>query len=441
MKKRIKKRLSFLLLTLLGFSTACEKQKNGEPPTAMYGTPHVNIWVGGKVTDKTGTPIPGIEVRQQNSSYKAQTGDDGCYELPGQLFSIETTADILFTDTDGPSNGGEFAAQSVPVEFTEADRVSEAEGWCGGSFAHTGVDVTLEEDATMIGEVVAIGYGSQRKEDLSMAVTTVKLDEAAKSRASNLATILQGRMPGVTVQQTGDPMKPASFTIRGRGSKGNDDDPTSGDGVLVVVDGVPNAPYMMEDVETITVLKDAASAAIYGASVGSSGVILITTKKAQSGKLRVDVNVSLGFEKVTNLPKMLTAEQYNEVWAKTVEKNPGSQLPSASNPEVYPWGNVTRMRFFRPVSRSTTPQRSRAAARRYSPSSRYPTTRRTACCSTPTARVSTANCRPTSNSPTGSRFRSVRRSWYPTGRATWTPATRARSWVPYGTRARLRSTR
>lgn len=147
MKKRIKKRLSFLLLTLLGFSTACEKQKNGEPPHVMYGTPHVDIWVGGKVTDKTGTPIPGIEVLQQNSPYKALTGDDGSYELPGQLFSIETTADILFTDTDGPSNGGEFAAQSVPVEFTEADRVSEAEGWCGGSFARIGVDVTLEEDA------------------------------------------------------------------------------------------------------------------------------------------------------------------------------------------------------------------------------------------------------------------------------------------------------
>ena len=147
MKKRIKKRLSFLLLTLLGFSTACEKQKNGEPPPVMYGTPHVDIWVGGKVTDKTGAPIPGIEVLQQNSPYKALTGDDGSYELPGQLFSIETTAAILFTDPDGPSNGGEFAAQSVPVEFTEADRVSEAEGWCGGSFARIGVDVTLEEDA------------------------------------------------------------------------------------------------------------------------------------------------------------------------------------------------------------------------------------------------------------------------------------------------------
>lgn len=175
-----------------------------------------------------------------------------------------------------------------------------------------------------------------------MAVTTVKLDDVAKSRSSNLATMLQGRMPGVTIQQTGDPMKPASFSIRGRGSKGNDDDPTSGDGVLVVVDGVPNAPYMVEDVESITVLKDAASAAIYGASVGSSGVILITTKKAQSGQIRVSANVSLGFEKVSNLPTMLTAEQYNSVWAKAVESNPGSQLPSAIDPSIYPWGNVTR---------------------------------------------------------------------------------------------------
>ena len=143
-------------------------------------------------------------------------------------------------------------------------------------------------------------------------------------------------MPGVTVQQTGDPMKPASFTIRGRGSKGNDDDPTSGDGVLVVVDGVPNAPYMMEDVERSPCSRDAASAAIYGASVGSSGVILITTKKAQERQTPRRRECLAGFEKVTNLPKMLTAEQYNEVWAKTVEKNPGSQLPSASNRRYTP---------------------------------------------------------------------------------------------------------
>lgn len=264
------------------------------------------VTVTGRLTDTSHAPLIGASVIEQGTTNGVTTDTEGNYQI-----SVSGNATLGFSFIG-------YKPQSIAV------------------LNRTVIDVTLEEDATMIGEVVAIGYGSQRKEDLSMAVTTVKLDEAAKSRASNLATILQGRMPGVTVQQTGDPMKPASFTIRGRGSKGNDDDPTSGDGVLVVVDGVPNAPYMMEDVETITVLKDAASAAIYGASVGSSGVILITTKKAQSGKLRVDVNVSLGFEKVTNLPKMLTAEQYNEVWAKTVEKNPGSQLPSASTRRYTP---------------------------------------------------------------------------------------------------------
>ena len=251
------------------------------------------VTVTGRLTDTSHAPLIGASVIEQGTTNGVTTDAEGNYQI-----SVSGNATLGFSFIG-------YKPQNVAV------------------MNRTAIDVTLEEDATMIGEVVAIGYGSQRKEDLSMAVTTVKLDEAAKSRASNLATILQGRMPGVTVQQTGDPMKPASFTIRGRGSKGNDDDPTSGDGVLVVVDGVPNAPYMMEDVETITVLKDAASAAIYGASVGSSGVILITTKKAQSGKLRVDVNVSLGFEKVTNLPNMLTAEQYNEVWARTVENNPG----------------------------------------------------------------------------------------------------------------------
>ena len=264
------------------------------------------VTVTGRLTDTSHAPLIGASVIEQGTTNGVTTDTEGNYQI-----SVSGNATLGFSFIG-------YKPQSVAV------------------LNRTVIDVTLEEDATMIGEVVAIGYGSQRKEDLSMAVTTVKLDEAAKSRASNLATILQGRMPGVTVQQTGDPMKPASFTIRGRGSKGNDDDPTSGDGVLVVVDGVPNAPYMMEDVETITVLKDAASAAIYGASVGSSGVILITTKKAQSGKLRVDVNVSLGFEKVTNLPNMLTAEQYNEVWQEPWRTIPAASFPAPPTPRYIP---------------------------------------------------------------------------------------------------------
>ncbi len=270
------------------------------------------VTISGRLTDASNNAVLGASVVEEGTANGVTTDAEGNYSI-----TVAANAVLNFSFIG-------FKTQSIPVNNRSV------------------IDVTMEEDSMMIGAVVAIGYGSSRKEDLSMAVTTVKVDEVAKSRSTDLASLLQGRMPGVTIQQVGDPMSPASFSIRGRGSKGNDDDPTSGDGVLVVVDGVPNAPYMVEDVETITVLKDAASAAIYGASVGSSGVILITTKQARKGKLNVSVNASWGLDKVSNLPKMLTAEQYNTVWAKAVENNPGSQLPSAANPELFPFGNITR---------------------------------------------------------------------------------------------------
>lgn len=232
------------------------------------------VTVSGRLTDTGQNPLIGASVIERGTTNGVTTDVDGRYQI-----SVAKNATLDFSFVG-------YKTQSVAV----ANR--------------TQIDVTLEEDAMMIGEVVAIGYGSQRKEDLSMAVTTVKVDEGARSRAADLGTLLQGRMPGVTILQSGgDPMRKASFSIRGRGSKGNDDDPTSGDGVLVVVDGVPNAPYSVEDVETVTVLKDAASAAIYGASVGSSGVILITTRKAEAGKMRVNVNAAIGVQKAMNLPK------------------------------------------------------------------------------------------------------------------------------------------
>lgn len=262
--------------------------------------------------------------------------DDTKEPLVGASIIINGTSDGVVTDMDGRYEIEAPADAELVISYIgyKTETVSVMN--------RSSIDVTLEPDSFMLGEVVAIGYGSTRKEDLSMAVSTMKMDEIAKSRSSDLATVLQGRLPGVTVQKSGDPMSSASFSIRGRGSKGNDGDPTSGDGVLFVVDGVPNAPYIVEDIESITILKDAASAAIYGASVGSSGVVLITTKKAQAGKVNVDVNVSLGFDQVSNLPKMLTAEQYNSVWAKAIENAPGKTLPSAADPELFPWGNVTR---------------------------------------------------------------------------------------------------
>lgn len=207
------------------------------------------------------------------------------------------------------------------------------------------LSIIMEEDVQMLGEVVAIGYGSARKEDLSMAISTVKVDQAMKSQTANIGNLIQGRMPGVTYRSAGgDPMKGDAITIRGTGSR-------HGDAVLIVVDGVPGASYNVEDVESITVLKDAASAAIYGASAGSGGVVIITTKRPEQGRLKVDFNISNGFKKATNLPKTLTAEEYNMVYRKVSELN-GTDLPNINNPEIFPWGNVTRTNWVDEIFRT-----------------------------------------------------------------------------------------
>ncbi len=270
------------------------------------------IMVSGVILDTQKQPLIGASVVEQGTTNGVITDLDGRYE-------ISVSADAT-------------------LDFSYMGYVSKSEAVMN----RTTINMTLEQDAVALDQVVAIGYGSQRKEDLSMAVSSVKLDDVARSRAADLGTLLQGRLPGVTVQQSGDPLQKSSFSIRGRGSKGNDGDPTSGDGVLVVVDGVPNAPYIPEDIESITILKDAASAAIYGASVGSSGVVLITTRSAQAGETRVSVNISSGFQQATNLPTMLNAQQFCDVWGVAVDNSTNGTLPTLANPSAYAGANVTQ---------------------------------------------------------------------------------------------------
>ena len=206
--------------------------------------------------------------------------------------------------------------------------------------------ITLQEDTKLLEEVVVIGYGSTRKEDLSMAISTVKLDAGMKSRPSNLTSMMQGFVPGVTIRANGgDPLANATLTIRGPGSRENDR-------VLFIVDGVPDAPFNVEDVETITVLKDAASAAIYGASVGSGGVIIVTTKQAKEGRINVDINVSKGFKQVWRLPQTTTSEEYNKVWADATALEPTRTLPIVADPARYPFGATTRSNWLDEVFRT-----------------------------------------------------------------------------------------
>ena len=170
--------------------------------------------------------------------------------------------------------------------------------------------VVLESDAEFLEETVVVGYGSHKKETLTGSIVTVKGDELTKSPSPNLGASLQGRLPGLVAnQRSGQPgQDDPAIKVRGFGTFG-DSSP------LYIIDGVEREGMTRlnpEDIESITVLKDA-SAAIYGARA-ANGVILVTTKKGQEGKARILVDFGTSFSSPTKVPEMLDAATFSEVY-------------------------------------------------------------------------------------------------------------------------------
>lgn len=266
--------------------------------------------ITGIIKDHTGEPIIGANVVVKGTTNGIITGLDGDFQLEVPENAILVISYIGY----------------IPQEISVAGR--------------SNFDVSLNEDTQALEEVVVIGYGETRKKDLSVAVSSIRLDSEIKSRPLSFAGMLQGQLPGVVISSIGgDPMSKPNITIRGKGSRADEEDKK--DKILYIVDGVPNVPFSIEDVESITVLKDAASAAIYGAHVGSGGVIVITTKQAQAGKARVNANAYYGIQSASKLPDMLTAEEYVKV--RTDAANASNvAIPGGINPELYPYGQVTR---------------------------------------------------------------------------------------------------
>jgi TonB-linked SusC/RagA family outer membrane protein len=284
-----------------------------------------SIPISGTITDNNGEPLVGVSITIKGTSQGTISDLDGMYSI-----SVPNSKSELVFSYIG------YSTQTITVGNQKV------------------INVPLKENTLLLDEAVVIGYGSQRKQDLSMAVSTVKLDQAMKSRpGASIGALLQGKIPGMTIQANGgDPLKGQSILIRGRGSREDDHN-----GVLWVVDGIPGAPYSLEDVETVTVLKDAASAAIYGAQVGSGGVIVITTKKAQAGKVKVEANVSHGIKSAYKLPEAVTAEQYMMLWDAAVNSSTGTRtLAQAQDPVAYPYGAVTRTNWVDEVFRTANVQ-------------------------------------------------------------------------------------
>ncbi|GHT68389.1 SusC/RagA family TonB-linked outer membrane protein [Bacteroidia bacterium] len=262
--------------------------------------------ISGIVTDQNNDPVIGASVIVKGTNSGVMTGVNGDYNIVAPSDATLVISFIGFGEHEEPVN----------------DRAR--------------IDVSMSSSEQAIDEVVVIGYGTARKSDLSTAVATIKVDQKIKSRPANISSILQGQLPGLTIQfNGGDPLSGQTYNIRGKGSRDSD-------GILWVVDGVPGAPYRMEDVESVTVLKDAASAAIYGASTGSGGVILITTKQAREGKVKVDVNVSHSFQNAWKLPKALTSEQLNQVWKRVIADYRLMAMPPEKDPAQYEYGTHDR---------------------------------------------------------------------------------------------------
>lgn len=244
--------------------------------------------VSGTVTDATGEPIIGANVMVKGTTNGTITNFDGHYSLP----NVAQGATIVFSYIG-------YLAQEIVYEGTSS------------------LNVTLREDAQLIDEVVVIGYGSVKKDDLTGSVAVIKPDLEGKGLAPNAQDMLVGKIPGVQVVSSGgSPSGGATIRIRGGSSLSANNDP------LLVVDGIPlgggpgGVGNMLSsinptDIETFTVLKDASATAIYG-SRASNGVILITTKKGVDGKIRFNYDGNISFSNRKEGIDVLNGDEFRD---------------------------------------------------------------------------------------------------------------------------------
>ena len=255
--------------------------------------------VSGKVVDTTGEPIIGASVVVKATSVGTVTDLDGNYAIQ----NVPEKATLVFSYVG-------YRTQSIAV---------------GGKST---INVTLEEDKQMLDEVVVVGYGVQRKSDVTGALTRVGEKELNTKPVNNAFEALQGKAAGVDITTSERPGTLGSIAIRGQRSI------SAGRGPLYVVDGVPLQTGGIEtlnprDIESIDILKDASSTAIYG-SRGANGVVLVTTKRGQEGKMQVSYNGSFTFQKIIDKSPAMSASDYI-TWRRWAKYN--------QSPDVYTPGD------------------------------------------------------------------------------------------------------
>lgn len=272
-----------------------------------------NRTISGKVTDEKGTPVEGVSVTGSDGKQGTQTGKDGTYSIsvPASVKSLN------FSNVN-------FEAQSKTI---------------GNQLT---INVTLRPRDSKLEEVVVVGYGTQKKRDVTGSLATVKGSAVADKPVQSFEQALAGRATGVQVTiPNGVLNNPPVFRIRGTNSISFSSYP------LVIVDGVPApvgdfsstnaagnalASINPNDIETIDVAKDAAATAIYG-SRAANGVVFITTKKGKAGKTRINYNASFGFTSAYGIPEVMNAQQWTDFknMAATNNQNLNTTNPAGAN--------------------------------------------------------------------------------------------------------------
>ena len=229
--------------------------------------------ISGTVKDAKGEALIGVSVKQAGTANGTTTNASGQFVL-----NAPQGANLEFSYIG-------YTPQTLP--------------------ARNGMTVTLREDNQLIDEVVVVGYGTMRRKDVTSSITTIKADDLNKGVFTDPASMLQGKVAGLTITTTGDPSGTPSITLRGASSlrEGAAMQP------YYVIDGIPGVDISMvapDDIESIDVLRDASATAIYG-SKAANGVIIITTKSGQEGRTNVSYNGYVAFDKVLGTLDMASA--------------------------------------------------------------------------------------------------------------------------------------
>ena len=248
--------------------------KQGFTPSVLKSAPYP---ITGVIVNDKGDPLPFVSVKVKGTKRSVISNEKGIFSI-----NVEETDVLVFSSVG-------FDNKEVSVN------------------KNTTLNVSLVANNTLLEDVVVIGYGTQKRKDITGAISSIKGETIKNQPVRSVADALQGRVAGVVVSNTsGEPGAESDIIVRGPGN-------IRGIGPLYVIDGIPFVDagngFNMQDVESIEIIKDASAAAIYG-SAASGGVILVTTKKGKAGKMQITANATVGTREPLNLPQMLSTEDF-----------------------------------------------------------------------------------------------------------------------------------